>query len=103
MTNTITELEKIWNNKEFRTLEVVKSNSFVFSEISEAPILITGINPSKRKGEEVVNYSSYKYQDLIVSDRYFKKLHDIFPDSLNKNAFTYTDLFYHRNTEQSNI
>jgi hypothetical protein len=103
MINTKEEIQKLWNDEKFNSLNPLLSRGFVFSEIQKSDILITGINPSMRKGDEIVDYDSFKYQDLIKYERYFKKLHGLFPTKIAECFFQYTDLFYHRNTEQIGI
>ncbi len=100
MINTKQELENLWKDGKFNSLDSLLSRGFVYSKICPSKILITGINPSMRRGEEKADYDSFKYQDVIKADAYFKKLHGLFPNTLAESNFAYTDLFYHRNTKQ---
>ena len=84
-------------------LKSIVDRNFVSSIIDmKADVLICGINPSFRAIETNLNSYSFDFNHL-ENDRYFGKFHDLVKVHKDKLAFTYTDMFYQRHTEQKEI
>ena len=85
-------------------LKSIIDRNFVSSIIDmKADVLICGINPSFRANETNLNFYSFDFNHLENDTKYFKKFHDLVKVYKNKFAFTYTDMFYQRHTEQKEI
>lgn len=86
-------------------LQKVRNLQYVFSTLEETSdvILITGINPSFRKGDGNREKSSFSFNNEDVkTDLYFKKIRNTVLNFNNLNL-EYTDLFYLRQTEQAKL
>lgn len=82
--------------------EIVK-RKFVYSEVEpNKKVLFVGMNPSYDEKSEYKQ--SYKVQDTVESyPKYYRKFKDISDRLLIGNDWTYTDLFYFRETNQEKI
>ena len=99
-------LDEIWSLEFIKCLPPQIQRGYSFAENNEQkPILVTGINPSFRDGQDQVGNTSYNLDFYEMKpDNYFspikKMLHD---DELNidlRNDAAYMDLFYFREQDQ---
>lgn len=102
------KLEKIWDNYSNKLggnayFAKILNRGYMYSDAKACDILIVGINPSCRKGDEKLSYNNFLFSN--ARDRYFNKFHDIIKavDPLGKFKVDYIDLLNIRITEQKQL
>lgn len=97
-------LAELW--EKYKSIDdILSENTYCYSEVSEQhDILFTGINPSARVKDatDCSEAHHFKYEEVIVNDRYFKTIDKIIPNTL-KGKVSYLDLFNYRCTKQGGI
>lgn len=101
------ELNDIWKKYDgkFTNQNIAKifNRRFLYSETKNKKVLFVGLNPSYRENDNFKNDLDMKSFDafLCKEDSYYKKFHEISNECGIKDNWTYTDLCYYRETEQS--
>lgn len=89
-------LKIIWNNEQFKNIDVVKRGFTAPREISKNGILYIGINPSFSENSVPEN----SFYD-VYSHKYFKKFHDI--SKVIEIKWSHLDLLFLKETNQNKI
>lgn len=105
------KLNSIWGQDYINQLpEFVRDRGYVYSQnSSQKDILITGINPSFRKGADLISYG-FDFQNTLMDkkwDNYWGSIKKILYDSDNnidlQSRSAYLDIFYFREITQKEL
>lgn len=100
----LNEIRKKYKGK-FTNPKIIEifERKFCYSETKQKKVLFVGLNPSYRENDNFKNDLDNKSFDVFLckEDSYYKKFHEINNECGIKDNWTYTDLCYYRETEQS--
>lgn len=109
MENIKTRLSKIWGNSKFENIQYLKDRGFVFCMNNEQKdILILGMNPSCRNGEEGYQGASFCFSSAIEKgDVYFSPIKRMLLSENNsidlRQDCAYLDIFSFREKTQDKL
>ena len=102
------ELDKIFKETSYESetllYEIIK-RGYVYSKVErDKKILFVGINPSYISGSKPYDHTIYNVQDVVkLYPKHYKKFQNIAENCNVGNNWTYTDIFYFRETNQNTI
>lgn len=100
-TNYKKQLDDIFKNSDYDEFVFFKNSYYSNDEVIENSLLFIGLNPSFRKGDEILEEKFYQLTQENHTDPYFNKFQDI--SNHTKLPWAHIDMLYCRETKQDKV